>query len=358
MSAVGLTRGAEALSAFSHSFGAAAPEQAIVAACQHLRDRIKQARLPDSITGYLDAYGIMAEFAPIASDSRLDVRDGRYVILVRGEGSLAKSQFDVATASNRQRFSVAHELGHLLLIESLGTDTEKIRALADPDVWERVESLCDLAASALLIPLEQLIQHVRSYGIGVLSIISLASAAGVSREVVLRRFVSTGARASVLWRVRRVPSRREVVVSAAQVFTAGEGFPLRRWDPGRCVRPNIALRAAVATSRWSRSARALVSKGARVWPMSVIAAAESSSEVPPGILVDLLALEDRPPELRGEILRAHADLDSIVFSLFFDGDSNQDPLWLAAINGCKAASSARQESPEPNLAMHQSRYVL
>lgn len=54
------------------------------------------------------------------------------------------------------RFTIAHELGHILLIESLAEHREALRNVSDPRYWSEVEKLCDLAANELLVPVDDL----------------------------------------------------------------------------------------------------------------------------------------------------------------------------------------------------------
>lgn len=332
--------GYQALAEFSRSFGVNAPEAGVVAACNDFRRRVYRARLPDSLEGYLAAFAVPVESAPIASESRLDIRDDRYVILVRSDK--AQRPLEIASATSRERFSIAHELGHLLLIERLRSDPERVRALNHPDVWERVEALCDLAASVLLIPTDTLIEHVRVHGISAPSICQLAVATKVSREVVLRRFISAGACACVVWRVRKVSLRRELLVSAARVFSNGHRIPLRRWDPGSYLRPNVPLRASRARSKWSYALSATIAKGGTRHAVSVLAAAVSTSELSEPAAVDFLGLRDRPSEIRGDLLEAHQGLDLIVMSLMLEPEPHENGLWIAD-------STARELQDRPRL---------
>ena len=53
----------------------------------------------------------------------------------------------VADATNRQRFTIAHEIGHAILFKSLSERPEALAGLRDPaNSWADVEALCDVAA--------------------------------------------------------------------------------------------------------------------------------------------------------------------------------------------------------------------
>lgn len=62
----------------------------------------------------------------------------------------------------RNRFTIAHEISHLLLYNLAGTPLQS----HDPRQYERLERLCDIGASELLISEDHLLEALRIHGLG------------------------------------------------------------------------------------------------------------------------------------------------------------------------------------------------
>ncbi len=79
-----------------------------------------------------------------------------------------------------------------------------------------------------------------------------------------------GARAFVLWRVRRVPGKG---VRATVRESIGEPNGPKLWigDESTCLRPNVVLRAA--RNGRARSSRVSVKRGVATWSLAAIAEA-------------------------------------------------------------------------------------
>lgn len=58
------------------------------------------------------------------------------------------------TPYRRARFTVAHEIGHIILYEQLADEPEALRALQDAEHWHAVERTCNLLAAEMLMPRE------------------------------------------------------------------------------------------------------------------------------------------------------------------------------------------------------------
>lgn len=72
---------------------------------------------------------------------RLTVRNDRWFI-----------ETPVRLNAERRRFSIAHEVGHILLFDSVVQNPALIRELRSAAVWKRVERLCNIGAAHLLMP--------------------------------------------------------------------------------------------------------------------------------------------------------------------------------------------------------------
>lgn len=308
------------------------PEQAVMWLCHHLRQRVASMGWSAGLDTYLRAFGIEAVEAPIADDGRLDFRNGRYVILVRQEYKKPRSTgpLSLSSASNRQRFSVAHELGHVLLIEQLGRYPEHLRALRGSD---RVERLCDLAAAELLVPMDSFRAQLSRARFRIRRVDELAVEFGVSREVILRRFLAAGARAVVTWKVPSHLTRGGWSASARRVFVTSGGPPVAQLRDTSGLKPDVVRRAAFSKLGWARSANLEFWRGRARWGLSAIAIAEPIADVgSTEAQLDLLGFQWESRESRLKSLGAAVEAcDLLVLLILLPSQAPWDAtsLWHA-----------------------------
>src|SRR6476469_995567 len=123
-------------------YDARTPEAAMVRACSELRVRAAEVHPPFSLHMLAASLGARVEVRPGGPEGRVVVRDGRFVVQMR-EGA----------SWRRQRFTLAHEVAHLLLFSA---DAEAGRLRAVPSSSEHdfraVERLCSVGAAELLMP--------------------------------------------------------------------------------------------------------------------------------------------------------------------------------------------------------------
>ena len=97
----------------------------------------------------------------------------------------------------RHRFSIAHELSHLLLEDVLGKETiHRRRRFAphqDPE-GQRIEALCNTMASSLLMPRERVSELLSEVGWTAGSVQTIAKSFDVSFEAAARRYVKVNPR--------------------------------------------------------------------------------------------------------------------------------------------------------------------
>lgn len=111
--------------------------------------------------------------------------EGGFLLYVRGDED---RQLGVDTAeapglTNRQRFALAHELGHTLFYD--WTQSRPRPSAKSPQDRE-LEELCDIAAANLLVPIDYLWPRVKSrYQLSVKDIVSWAEDFRVSAETML-----------------------------------------------------------------------------------------------------------------------------------------------------------------------------
>jgi hypothetical protein len=78
---------------------------------------------------------------PISMAGRLELGTSGYQISVRR-----------GTPWRRQRFTVAHEIGHILILNALAGDRDGLQALRSSQAYQPIERLCNRAAAELLLP--------------------------------------------------------------------------------------------------------------------------------------------------------------------------------------------------------------
>jgi Zn-dependent peptidase ImmA (M78 family) len=139
-------------------------------------------------------------------DGKLLKESGGYVIEVNKEHQ-----------RGRQRFTIAHEFGHILVSKggSLGCSTisTRSRMVHEPNGAE--EALCDCAAAEILIPSEWVPAFLSSRSPSFETIAELAKTCDTSIEVAARRLID-----AKLWRCRLVWWRHD-----GQRFTATRSYP-------------------------------------------------------------------------------------------------------------------------------------
>lgn len=243
---MGVNPGRQAFDAFARDFDAATPRAAMRAACARLRQRVVQAGWTPGLEAYLRAFGLPVLEASIPTAGRLDYEAGRYVIRVQrvadGDAPRPPLPLRPADATGRQRFSIAHEIGHALLLESLGRHPDYLPGLADPAIWPDLERLCDQAAADLLVPLDDFLRAVAQIGCSPRSIERLSDGFRVSSDVVLLRFLAAGARSVSLWQVRPDVDRHgALAASVVRSYRSGRAPGLDPGTPSGALSPDVVL---------------------------------------------------------------------------------------------------------------------
>jgi Zn-dependent peptidase ImmA (M78 family) len=263
--------GQAALDAFAAALDADSPEQAMLRACRSLAQRVEAAGWTPDLPSYVKAFGIRVLEAPISQAGRLDFEPDGYVIRVKSAraDAVSPTAIDVARARGRQRFSIAHELGHALLMERLAEQPAHLSGLHDPTIWPRIEQLCDQAAAELLVPMDDFVASLAREGIAPEAVERLAGSYAVSREVILRRFLDAGARSVAMWSVRTVAGSETLRGSVREAFAAADGPYLAIGVDSRSLSPNLVVRAARAGHAWS--ARLTLQRGVAHWSLAGVA---------------------------------------------------------------------------------------
>ena len=157
---------------------------------------------------YCSSSGCKTELRRFASDlgvDRVELQDidGDALIVERANGQFTLF-LNRGHHKLRHRFSVAHELAHLLLTPSIGRRSVHRRRFTpeqDPE-GRRIESLCNAMASAILMPRERVNPIVERAGYSAASVPMIAHAFQASFEAAARRYVgiTRDPCAAVFWR--------------------------------------------------------------------------------------------------------------------------------------------------------------
>jgi hypothetical protein len=135
--------------------------------------------IPVDLAAICDQLGAVVEEREMIPEAAIQVNDGRLHIYLQ-------SNFrDAPGARVRQRFSLAHELGHALFYDQ---ESGEIKPRKDSPRGDKLEAACHKAASMILIPSKALRREIkRQPPSNAAAVIELATRFEVSAEVMLRR---------------------------------------------------------------------------------------------------------------------------------------------------------------------------
>ncbi len=137
-----------ALEAFSEYWDRSSPEDAMVSAAAHTTAEFSRYPPidPGAVASRFGASVVIGagQRGPdrrLTDHGQLSVREAKWQIRVPRELS-----------PERRRFSVAHEIGHILLFSAVANRPPLVRQLRSDKLFARVERLCNLGAAHLLMP--------------------------------------------------------------------------------------------------------------------------------------------------------------------------------------------------------------
>lgn len=199
-----------------------------------------------------ERFGAVVAIRPEALDVdvRTSVHHGR--LTVKNDRWFIETP--VRLKAERRRFSIAHEVGHILLFDSVVHDPALVRQLRSAAVWKRVERLCNIGAAHLLMPTTTFRAAVDSALPPTQeNVEALALQFRVSLQAAARRIAEVHPDWSlILWQYntehRRGPAWRTTVASQ----TAGQQFLPDGMSSSR-LRPDVVEEAAAAGSAASRT---------------------------------------------------------------------------------------------------------
>lgn len=129
--------------------------------------------------------------------------------LTRATSGAFKIEVKESQGWRRKRFTISHEIGHLILLRRSQGDRKLRTALESPDYWSSVERVCDYFAAEILMPKAGLIDDLRAKELGPDRIFWLYDRYLVSWQALMRRLVQVSGGSGIgFWtrgRTRRGP---------------------------------------------------------------------------------------------------------------------------------------------------------
>ncbi|WES64098.1 ImmA/IrrE family metallo-endopeptidase [Microbacter sp. GSS18] len=232
-----------ALEVFSDHWSASSPEAAMIAAAEHAAADFS--RFPPIDPGAVAArFGASVSVAPgqrradgsLADHGQLTVRESRWHIRVPKELSI-----------ERRRFSVAHEIGHILLFSAVADQPTLVRQLRGKATFADVERLCNLGAAHVLMPTGVVAETLRTLlpPTGK-SVEALATRFRVSLEAAARRIVEVSPEWSVIfWELSTTHPRGQAWRTSGQHQRDDAPYLPPGQSSSRRLQPDVVAEAAL-----------------------------------------------------------------------------------------------------------------
>lgn len=229
------------LELFSKRVGSTDAYAAMRDLCWKLRTETRQAKPPTSLSLIWRKLGAEVVEGDLPNPGHLEVQSRGFRIHVQSGWSW-----------QRRRFTIAHEIGHILLLRTLADEPEAIRALLAGHEWSEAERLCNWAAAELLFPSEQW-PDLALDSISASTLKDLADRFKASSAAVTVRLVQMQPEFHItLWRYHARNSREEPAWRIMNSYAADSRV---RFPPGvssRHVDPDIVRRAGEMGEAFSR----------------------------------------------------------------------------------------------------------
>jgi Zn-dependent peptidase ImmA (M78 family) len=248
-----------ALRTFAIALDESDPEAAMRQACARLLERIGYQTGQPSMDDLLMAVEAKVTQSSMDESGRLLAEIDYYDIKVRA-----------SEPGTRQRFTVGHEIGHIILLETLVSHGDALPELLHSHTSRIVERLCDVAASELLLPMGDFKYQATAVPLTYERLMAIARSYGMSLDAILVRLteILPATRVALLRRRQAYGKARPLDVRPLGRLS-GMGLPdlisERAFDPriiSRAVAGNGRTAAKALTVKWPgcllRELRALV----------------------------------------------------------------------------------------------------
>lgn len=228
---------------FCNIYDANSPEKAMINACNALINKSRTRTFPIIFDNILKECDARIEEKDLPNPGRLEIEDTGYVIYV-----------DKKMLPTRKRFTIAHEIGHIILIDALFQKPDLIRKLRHTSNWFIVEKLCDKAASEILMPEQSFIHQIKKNGLTPEGIDVICNYFGVSRESFFIKFINIFNPSAVVLCKSQSTGTAKILPEIVDYFSTIESLPIKKGPLGsNNINQNI-IKVAIKNGRaWSNS---------------------------------------------------------------------------------------------------------
>lgn len=161
----------EPFSEFCCTYDGATPEEAMINACNAKIYESNSKGWSYDLKNLVEVCNARVIEKDIATHGRLEIEDNGYAIYVSNQ-----------IPDSRKRFTIAHEIGHILIIEALFHKPKLLRSLRFPTYWNKVERLCNAAADEITAPSKDFIEQIKNFGLTSEGIQKVCNYYGISRD--------------------------------------------------------------------------------------------------------------------------------------------------------------------------------
>lgn len=161
-------------------------------ACETLRAECGETRAPIGLKPILKQFDASVTFRPMAVAGKLELAGGGFKVFVNRSGSW-----------RRHRFTIAHEIGHIIVLRAIAPERRMVRAVLKPtpDLWRDLERVCNIAAAEILMPREEFGALYEAHPFSVLGLRLLYDRFFTSFAALLVRIADTATdRTVVVWK--------------------------------------------------------------------------------------------------------------------------------------------------------------
>ena len=220
--------------AFAQLYSAPSIEEAVTRACDQLRCEVKELVAPIGLQKLLRHFDARVIQRPLPTAGRLEIDDQGYQVVIRK-----------GVAWRRQRFTVAHEIGHIIFLEALAADPPWLSELRKDEYWKELERLCNLVAADLLVPRDDFLASVRVFRPDGSSLRQLYDRYLCSFSTLFIRFIDLFPGLSIsLWRNLARHDGEDQAWRVARCFSSDVSTWMPNGMTGKHLLPNI-IRSAV-----------------------------------------------------------------------------------------------------------------
>jgi len=161
-------------------------------ACEALRTECGETCAPIGLKPLLKKFDATLTFRSMDVAGKLELTGGRFNVLVNRFGSW-----------RRHRFTIAHEIGHIIILRATARERHLVRALLkpSPELWTALERVCNIAGAEILMPRDEFRSQYDEHSFSAFGLRSLYDRFLTSFAAVLVRIADTATdRTVVVWK--------------------------------------------------------------------------------------------------------------------------------------------------------------